>query len=175
MSRVPCNTKNTRVSWLPGLSWRPSWRRFCNGAGSSREQKMAPASDDDLSGRAKQAPGQLPSLQTQPEEPQLTVPEVQRSSISRSGGLRRLHPKKLIKTVCQVSVIRTLYLSSRFRGRIIVMRRARIRLARGAKISVAPGSRLALWAQDEPRHGIAVFAASPLQCSADRPRQCRDI
>src|SRR5690349_9140167 len=92
---------------------------------------VVPASGDDLSGTAKQAPGQLPSPQTKPEEPQLTVREAQRSFISHSGGPRRLHPKKLIKTVCRVSVIRTLYLSVRFRGRIIVMRRARLRLARG--------------------------------------------
>ena len=105
---------------------------------------VVPASGDDLSGTAKQAPGQLPSPQTKPEEPQLTVREAQRSFISHSGGPRRLHPKKLIKTVCRVSVIRTLYLSVRFRGRIIVMRRARLRLARGAKISVAAGSRLML-------------------------------
>lgn len=118
---------------------------------------VVPASGDDLSGSAKQAPGQLPSPQTQPEEPQLTIPEVQRSSISHSGGLRRLHPKKLIKTIREVSVIRTLYLSARFRGRIIVMRRARFRLARGAKISVASGSRLML--------GLNMSHATGLPCS----------
>lgn len=117
---------------------------------------VVPASGDDLSGRAKQAPGQPPSPQTQPEVLQLTVPEVQRSSISHSGGPRRLHPKKLIKTVCRVSVIRTLYLSARFRGRIIVMRRARFRLASGAKISVAPGSRLML--------GLNMDRATGLPC-----------
>ena len=121
------------------------------------KKTVVSASDDDLSGKVKQAPGQLPSPQTQPEEPQLAVPEVQRSSISHSGGPRRLHPKMLIKTVCGVSVIRTLYLSARFRSRIIVMRRARFRLASGAKISVAPGSRLML--------GVNTNHATGLPCS----------
>ena len=57
----------------------------------------------------------------------------------------------------RASVIRTLYLSARFRGRIIVMRRARLRLARGAKISVAPGSRLTL--------GLNISHATGLPCS----------
>ena len=121
------------------------------------DKTVAPASGDDLSGSVKQAPGQFPSLQTQPEELQLAVPEVQRSSVSHSGTPRSLHPKTLIKTVCRVSVIRTLYFSARFHGRIIVMRRARIRLARGAKISVAPGSRLTL--------GLNISHATGLPCS----------
>jgi len=121
------------------------------------DKTAVPASGDDLPGSVMQAPGQFPSLQTQPEELQLTVPEVQRSSVSHSGTPRSLHPKKLIKTVCRVSVIRTLYFSARFHGRIIVMRRARIRLARGAKISVAPGSRLML--------GLNMNHATGVPCS----------
>jgi tetrahydrodipicolinate N-acetyltransferase len=118
---------------------------------------VVPAPGDDLSGRAKQARAQLPSPQTQPEEPQLTVPKVRHSSISQSGTPRLLSPKKLIRTVLRVSVIRTLYLSARFRGRIIIMRRARVRLARGAKISVASGSRLTL--------GLNINHATGLPCS----------
>lgn len=116
-----------------------------------------PASGDDLPGSVKQALGQFPSPRTQPEELLLTAPEMQRSSISHSDAPRRLHPKKLIKAVRRVSLIRTLYFSARFRGRIIVMRRARLRLARGAKISVAPGSRLTL--------GLNISHATGLPCS----------
>lgn len=107
-------------------------------------ETVVPASDSDLSGKAGQAPGQLLSQQTLAADPQLTALDGQRNPISHSGSPRRLDPTKLIKKASRVSVIRTLYLSARFRGRIIVMRRARFRVARGAKISVAPGSRLML-------------------------------
>ena len=64
--------------------------------------------------------------------------------MSPSGGLRRVHPKKLIRAAYRVSLIRTLYLSTRFGSKIIVMRGTRVRLARGARISVSRGSRLIL-------------------------------
>lgn len=118
---------------------------------------VVPGPGDELSGRAKQASAQLPSSQTQPEEQQLNVPDVQHSSISQSGVPMLPYMKKLLRTVLRVSVIRTLYLSARFRGRIIVMRRARVRLARGAKISVASGSRLIL--------GLNINHATGLPCS----------
>lgn len=41
-----------------------------------------------------------------------------------------------------VSILRSLYLSARFRGRIVVLRGTRLRLDRGARIAVAPGCRL---------------------------------
>jgi acetyltransferase-like isoleucine patch superfamily enzyme len=49
-----------------------------------------------------------------------------------------------IRSALLISVIKTLYLSIRFRGRIIVVRGTRIRLERGAQIDLAPGARLML-------------------------------
>jgi carbonic anhydrase/acetyltransferase-like protein (isoleucine patch superfamily) len=41
-----------------------------------------------------------------------------------------------------ISIVRSLYLSARFGGRIVVLRGTRLRLDRGARIAVAPGCRL---------------------------------
>ena len=49
-----------------------------------------------------------------------------------------------ISSALQVSVLKTLYLSARFKGKIIVSRGTRIRLGRGARIELAPGSVLYL-------------------------------
>jgi acetyltransferase-like isoleucine patch superfamily enzyme len=94
--------------------------------------------------RQRFGPPQQASLAFRPEEPQLTTPGLRRDPASPSGGLRRVHPKKLIRAVYRVSLIRTLYLSTRFGSKIIVMRGTRVRLARGARISVSRGSRLIL-------------------------------
>ena len=48
----------------------------------------------------------------------------------------------MLKDALRISVLRSLYLSARFGGRIIVIRGTRLRLDRGARISVAPGGRL---------------------------------
>lgn len=50
----------------------------------------------------------------------------------------------LVKLALRISVLRTLYLSARFGGQIIILRGTRLQLARGARISVARGSRLVL-------------------------------
>jgi acetyltransferase-like isoleucine patch superfamily enzyme len=44
--------------------------------------------------------------------------------------------------VFRISILRSLYLSARFRGRIIVLRGTRIRLDRGARIELEPGCRV---------------------------------
>jgi acetyltransferase-like isoleucine patch superfamily enzyme len=49
-----------------------------------------------------------------------------------------------MKSALRVSILRTLYLSLRFRGRVIVLRGTRVQLHRGARISMSPGSRLVL-------------------------------
>jgi acetyltransferase-like isoleucine patch superfamily enzyme len=49
-----------------------------------------------------------------------------------------------IRSVLLISVFKTLYLSIRFNGQIIVVRGTRIRLERGARIELAPGARLIL-------------------------------
>jgi tetrahydrodipicolinate N-acetyltransferase len=49
-----------------------------------------------------------------------------------------------IRSALLISVFKTLYLSIRFRGLIIVLRGTRIRLERGARIELAPGARLYL-------------------------------
>ena len=72
------------------------------------------------------------------------MPAAQRDPASPPDYRRHLHPKKLVKAVCRVSVIRTAYFSMRFGSRVIIMRGTRLHLARGAKISVARGSRLIL-------------------------------
>ncbi len=59
------------------------------------------------------------------------------------GRLRELLGKAL-----QVSVVRTLYLSARFRAQIIVFRGTRVRLGAGARIAVDPGGRLLLGADN---------------------------
>jgi acetyltransferase-like isoleucine patch superfamily enzyme len=48
----------------------------------------------------------------------------------------------LTKDMMHVSIVRSLYLSARFGGRIVVLRGTRLRLDRGARIAVAPGCRL---------------------------------
>jgi acetyltransferase-like isoleucine patch superfamily enzyme len=48
----------------------------------------------------------------------------------------------LPKDALRVSILRSLYLSARFRGRIVVLRGTRIRLDRGARIDVQPGCRV---------------------------------
>jgi hypothetical protein len=49
-----------------------------------------------------------------------------------------------IKSALDISFYKTLYLSMRFHGRIIVLRGTRIRLAKGARIELAPDARLYL-------------------------------
>jgi acetyltransferase-like isoleucine patch superfamily enzyme len=56
--------------------------------------------------------------------------------------------RQLLRKVLQVSVIRSLYLSARFRAQIIVFRGTRVRLGPGARIVVDPGGRLLLGADD---------------------------
>jgi acetyltransferase-like isoleucine patch superfamily enzyme len=56
--------------------------------------------------------------------------------------------RRLLRKVLQVSVVRTLYLSTRFRRQIIVFRGTRVRLGAGARIVVSPGGRLMLGADD---------------------------
>jgi acetyltransferase-like isoleucine patch superfamily enzyme len=53
----------------------------------------------------------------------------------------------VIGDVLRISLLRSLYLSARFRGRIILLRGTRVRLDRGARIRVAPGCRLVLGRQ----------------------------
>lgn len=53
-------------------------------------------------------------------------------------------PMVLVKAALRVSVLRTLYLSARHGGRVIVLRGTRLQLHRGARISVAGGGRLIL-------------------------------
>jgi acetyltransferase-like isoleucine patch superfamily enzyme len=48
----------------------------------------------------------------------------------------------LPKDLLRVSIVRSLYLSARYRGRIVILRGTRLRLDRGARIEVAPGCRL---------------------------------
>jgi acetyltransferase-like isoleucine patch superfamily enzyme len=49
-----------------------------------------------------------------------------------------------IKSALALSVAKSLYLSTRFHGRVVVVRGTRIRLAKGARIELAPGARLRL-------------------------------
>jgi len=49
---------------------------------------------------------------------------------------------KLLKVLLRTSILRTLYLSVRHRGRIVILRGTRLQLAKGARIQVAPGGRL---------------------------------
>lgn len=61
----------------------------------------------------------------------------------------RLTPRRrLLRKVLQVSVVRTVYLSARFRGQVIVFRGTRVRLSAGARILVDRGGRLALGGDD---------------------------
>jgi acetyltransferase-like isoleucine patch superfamily enzyme len=50
--------------------------------------------------------------------------------------------QRLLGVVARVSVLRTIYLSLRFRGWCVVSRGTRIKIERGARISIAPGARL---------------------------------
>jgi acetyltransferase-like isoleucine patch superfamily enzyme len=64
-------------------------------------------------------------------------------------GERRPEPRetprrRILRKALQVSVVRTLYLSTRFRRQIIVFRGTRVRLGAGARIVVSPGGRLLL-------------------------------
>jgi acetyltransferase-like isoleucine patch superfamily enzyme len=65
-----------------------------------------------------------------------------------------------IPSVLLISITKSLYLSARFRGQIIVMRGTRIFLERGARIELAPGARLYL--------GRVRYAATPLTLRIDR-------
>jgi acetyltransferase-like isoleucine patch superfamily enzyme len=49
-----------------------------------------------------------------------------------------------MRSALHISILKTLYLSMRFRGLIIVLRGGRIRLEKGARIELAPGARLLL-------------------------------
>lgn len=49
-----------------------------------------------------------------------------------------------IRSALQISILKTLYLSIRFHGVIVVLRGTRIRLEKGARIELAPGARLYL-------------------------------
>jgi acetyltransferase-like isoleucine patch superfamily enzyme len=49
-----------------------------------------------------------------------------------------------LRSAFLVSPVKSLYLSLRFRGQIVVLRGTRLRLDRGARIDVAPGGRLYL-------------------------------
>lgn len=49
-----------------------------------------------------------------------------------------------MKSIFRVSVLKTLYLSARYRGKIVVFRGTRIDIARGARIEMEPGARLVL-------------------------------
>ncbi len=69
----------------------------------------------------------------------------------------------LPKDALRISVLRSLYLSARYGGRIIVVRGTRIRLARGARIHVPRGSRLVI--------GKSHVAGAP--CSLDLGRNAR--
>lgn len=53
-----------------------------------------------------------------------------------------------MRAALRISIFKTLYLSTRFRGQIIVFRGTRIQLKRGAQIRMARGSRLALGASE---------------------------
>lgn len=46
------------------------------------------------------------------------------------------------RDVLSISLLRSLYLSARFGGRIVILRGTRVRLERGARIQVPPGCRL---------------------------------
>lgn len=61
---------------------------------------------------------------------------------------RRTPRRRLLRKALQISVVRTLYLSVRFRGRVIVFRGTRVRLGAGARILVDPGGQLALGGDD---------------------------
>lgn len=50
----------------------------------------------------------------------------------------------LPKDALRISVLRSLYLSARFGGRIVILRGTRVRLDRGARIEVPPGGRLVI-------------------------------
>jgi len=65
-----------------------------------------------------------------------------------------------IPSVLLISLTKTLYLSARFRGQIIVMRGTRIVLQSGARIELAPGARLYL--------GRNRYGAKPLTIRIDR-------
>lgn len=65
-----------------------------------------------------------------------------------------------IKTALRLSILRTLYLSRRHGGRIIVFRGTRIKLEKGARISVAPGARLML--------GTTHYGGTPVSLNIQR-------
>jgi acetyltransferase-like isoleucine patch superfamily enzyme len=65
-----------------------------------------------------------------------------------------------VPSALQISLVKTLYLSARFRGQIVVMRGTRVCLQRGARIELAPGARLYL--------GRNHYGGGPLVLRIDR-------
>jgi acetyltransferase-like isoleucine patch superfamily enzyme len=124
---------------------------------------VMPASGGEFSDQTNSTPrqhsGSLPHViaAAQSEDLPITTSESRKGNASPLNGLGRLHPKNLIKAAYRISVVRTLYVSTRFGCRVIVMRGTRLRLARGAKISVSGGSRLIL--------GLNISHATGMRCS----------
>ena len=74
--------------------------------------------------------------------------------IGERGQVPRETPRRrVLRKTLQVSVVRTLYLSTRFRRRIIVFRGTRVRLGAGARIVVSPGGTAALGGRRRGRRG----------------------
>lgn len=53
-------------------------------------------------------------------------------------------PAALFRIITHISIVRTMYLSARFRGWVLVARGTRLRLGRGARFAMEPGSFLLL-------------------------------
>jgi acetyltransferase-like isoleucine patch superfamily enzyme len=74
----------------------------------------------------------------------LATPAGGQEQVPAPAGPPALRLTVMLKAAGKISLIRTLYLSARARGPVLVMRGARFRLDRGARIRVARGGRLVL-------------------------------
>jgi acetyltransferase-like isoleucine patch superfamily enzyme len=73
------------------------------------------------------------------------MPRTRRGFVPIPGSSADILERRLLaKAALRISIFRTLYLSARYGGRIIVIRGTRLKLGRGARIRVAHGSRLIL-------------------------------
>src|ERR1700759_244070 len=85
----------------------------------------------------------------QPARPDPVTEPDEEILLDQDGHVDQARPRRgLLRKALQVSVVRSLYLSARFRAQIIVFRGTRVRLGAGARIAVDPGGRLLLGADD---------------------------
>ncbi|HEX3959159.1 MAG TPA: DapH/DapD/GlmU-related protein [Trebonia sp.] len=81
----------------------------------------------------------------------------------QDDGISRL--RKGMHIAAHTAIVRTLYLSARFRGWCIVARGTQVRIGRGARINFVPGARLYVG------FGLVSFTATPCAIRLDRDAQ----